>query len=178
MNELAIKRRLERALHTRVTWAEWLDLKEQHYIRDYQIGTDNWEALCIGVDAALSRLRRHIQRTQREQAGELDVEAELEPEVEVAVDAPTASPSLTLSGRTFARLQALGSLNRLRTGGRSSGRAAIDSFLLPRGGVDGTLAQWVYVMAVELWVPAEDVANNYRSMQKTMSSEANPLKTS
>jgi hypothetical protein len=178
MDELAIKRRLEKTLHTRITWAEWADLVEQRYVRDYQPGQDDWEALCMLVNDALSRLRRHIRRTQREQAGELDVEAELQPEVEVDADAPTAPATLTLSGRTFARSQALGSLNRLQTGGRSSGRAPIDSFLLPRGGVDGTLAQWVYVVAVELWVSAEEVANNYRTIQKTLSAESNPLKTS
>jgi hypothetical protein len=176
VSALAIKAGLEKTLGTRISSAEWLDLKEQNYIRDYLNGQESWEALCGLVDETLSRLRRHIERTHREQAGELDIEAELESEVEMAADAPAVS--VTLGDRTFARLQALGSLNRLRTGGRSSGRATIQGTLLPRGGVDGTLAQWVYVVAAELWVPAEEVANSYRRMQKTVSAESNPPKTS
>src|SRR5215210_6932508 len=175
MNELAIKGRLERELGTRITWAEWVDLKEQHFIRDYQRGVDSWPALCGGVEEAIKRLRRHVERTHREQAGELDVETEPEPGEEPPADIPPAPA--TLSDRTRARARALSSLNLLRTGGRSYGRAAIHGTLLPRGGLDGTLAQWVYVVAAELWVPAEEVANIYRAMQKTMLAESNPPKT-
>ena len=49
--------------------------------------------------------------------------------------------------------------------------------MLPRGGTDGTLAQWVYIVAVELCVPAEEVMRNYRNMQRTMLSDPNPPKT-
>ena len=176
MNEFAIKRRLERELGTRMTWAEWVDLKEQHFIRDYQMGVDSWPALCGGVEEAIMRLRRHVERTHREQAGELDVETEPEPGEEPPADIPPAPA--TLSDRTRARAQALSSLNLLRTGGRSYGRAAIHGTLLPRGGLDGTIAHWVYVVAAELWVPAEEVAKSYREMQKTMSAESHPPKTS
>jgi hypothetical protein len=176
MNESAIKRRLERELGTRITWAEWVDLKEQHFIRDYQMGIDTWPALCGGVEEALNRLRRHIERTHREQAGELDVETEPEREEEPPNKIPPAPA--TLSDRARARDQALSSLNLLRSGGRSAGKAAIHGALFPRGGVDGTLAQWVYVVAVELWVPAEEVANSIRRMQMTMLAESSPPKTS
>jgi hypothetical protein len=176
LNEFAIKVSLEKTLGTRISSAEWLDLKEQRLIRDYQTGVDSWVDLRSAVDEALRRLRLHVERTRREEAGELDIAAELDPEKVELPDAPVVSTAL--GDRTFARLQALGSLNRLRTGGRSSGGAAIQGTLLPRGGVDGTLAQWVYVVAAELWVPAEEVANGYRRMQKTVSAESNPPRTS
>jgi hypothetical protein len=51
------------------------------------------------------------------------------------------------------------------------------STLLPRGGVDGTLPQWVYIIAVELWMPAEEVMKNYRQMQRTMMSQPDPPRT-
>ena len=51
------------------------------------------------------------------------------------------------------------------------------STLLPRGGVDGTLPQWVYITAVELWMPVEKVMEAYRWMQQTMMAEPDPPKT-
>ena len=76
-----------------------------------------------------------------------------------------------IDDRTFARSSALAALNNLRSGGFAPPRATIHSTLLPRGGVDGTVPQWVYVTAAELWVPTEELANAYRRMQRNLMSE-------
>jgi hypothetical protein len=80
--------------------------------------------------------------------------------------------------RTLARRQALNLLNQLQTGGGASGGSSIHGTLLPRGGVNGMLGQWVYIVAVELWVPAEEVMRDYQSMQRTFLANPNPPKTS
>jgi hypothetical protein len=182
MSELATRRRLEGTLNMRTTGADWRHLKRAWagpartlssaaFVHEVE---ENWQDFVAFAKDNLWCLRCYEEDTRREQAGELE---ELELEEEPPANTPLAPA--TLSGdRTFARARALGSLNLLRTGGRSSGRAGIHGTLFPRGGVDGTLAQWVYVVAAELWVPAEEVANNYRNMQKTMSAESIPPKTS
>jgi hypothetical protein len=120
----------------------------------------------------LRSLRSYEEDKVQEQAGELAPETSPSPALTQAADT-----SANFSDRTFERSQALAALNRLRTGGRSSGRSAIHGTLLPRGGVDGTLPQWVYIVAVELWVPAEEATRAYRNMQRTMLSNPNPPKT-
>ncbi len=181
MNELAIKERLERKFRMRISAADWRHLKRAWAGRDRTLSSaafvhdveEDWDEFLLFAGDHLWYLRCHEEDMRREQAGELE---EPEPEEELLADAPPASAAL--SDRAFARSQALSSLNLLRSGGRSGGRAAIHGTLFPRGGVDGTLAQWVYVVAVELWVPVEEVANSYRNMQKTMSAESTPPKTS
>ena len=79
--------------------------------------------------------------------------------------------------RVSARLGAIGALNRLHSDGSAPPRAAMHSTLLPRGGVDGTLPQWVNITAVELWMPVEKVMEAYRWMQQTMMAEPDPPKT-
>jgi len=49
--------------------------------------------------------------------------------------------------------------------------------LLPRGGVDGTVPQWVWVMAAELWMPAEEVAKSFRAMQRTLMVDSDQPRT-
>jgi hypothetical protein len=49
--------------------------------------------------------------------------------------------------------------------------------LQPRGGVDGTVPQWVYIIAAELWMPAEEVARAFRSMQRTLMVETDQPRT-
>ena len=80
--------------------------------------------------------------------------------------------------RAFARWQALASLNLFQTGGRSSGGPTIQATFLPRGGADGTLGQWVYIVAVELWASAEEVMRSYRNIQRTLLADPKQQKTS
>ena len=144
-------------------------------MREYQTGITSWDDFAGPAEDGLKRLRKHVERTHLEQAGELDEEQGAERESAV-VELPIKQPNL--SGRTSARRSARASLNRLRTRGRTSGKSPVHGALMPRGGLDGTLAQFVYLLAVELWVPADEVANHYRSIQTAMSHEWPPSKTS
>jgi hypothetical protein len=175
MDQYDIKAKLERKLRTSITSAEWIDLREQGYVRDFQAGEIDWDEFAGYVDEVVKRLRKHVERTHREQAGELEEEQGAERE-SAAVDSSVRRPNL--SGRNSARRSARSSLNRLRTRGRTSGKSPVHGALMPRGGLDGTLAQFVCLLAVELWVPADEVANHYRSIQTAMSHEWPPPKTS
>ncbi len=175
MSESETKARLERALGARIGLAEWQTIKDYGLLDEYQRDDLSWVDFRGVVDDTLRGLRQHLENVQREQDGELELGGELDSEPEEAADFRDASRSL--SDRTRERLSALASLNRLHTGGRSSGRVPIHGTLLPRGGVDGTLAQWVYIVAVELWMPAEEVMEDYRSIQRTMLSDPKPPKT-
>jgi hypothetical protein len=76
------------------------------------------------------------------------------------------------SERTVARTEALLVYNRLRAGSDAvPDRPAMYATLFPRGGTDGTHAQWVYVLQVELWVPAEEVKSEYLQLQQTLTEE-------
>jgi hypothetical protein len=177
MTELEIRMRLKKALHGRMTWAEWQALLDTGLVGEWSRGSLSWEEFRMEAADTVDRLRRFYANKQRELSENIDIEDETEfstggdtyqgPEV-----------SSNLSDRTFARSTAMGSLNWLRTGGVSSGRSAIHGTLFPRGGLDGTLPQWVYVVAVELWVPAEELMRNYRSTQRTLLTKPNPPKTS
>jgi hypothetical protein len=82
-----------------------------------------------------------------------------------------------LDDRTSARSSALGALNHLRSGGSAPPRATIHGTLLPRGGVDGTIPQWVYVIAVELWTPPTEVAKSFRAMQQALMVDSDQPRT-
>jgi hypothetical protein len=176
MAERAIKKRLERALNVRLSGAEWQHLKESELVGEYQRDVLSWQEFRDHAAQVLRALRRFYQNQQREDSGKFSAEEMEVEENEVAPDPLDYSSSL--SKRTFARSQALGALNRLQTGGRSAGMPAIYGTLVPRGGVDDTVPQWVHVLAVELWVPHEEVANTHLRMQRSMSDEASPPKTS
>jgi hypothetical protein len=175
VNEAETKAKLERALGTRISLAEWQSIKDDKLLRDYQSSDLSWVDFRGAVDDKLRGLRQFLDNVHREQDGELELGSVLDSEAEEVGDFRDASSSL--SYRTRERLSALASLNRLRTNGRSSGRLPIHGTLLPRGGVDGTLAQWVYIVAVELWMPAEEVMEDYRSIQRTMLSDPRTPKT-
>jgi len=49
--------------------------------------------------------------------------------------------------------------------------------LLPRGGVDGTVPQFVWVMAAELWVAAEEVARSFRAAQRNLMAKPDQPRT-
>jgi hypothetical protein len=176
VSEAEVRAALEKALRGRITWAEWQHLKATELVAEYLRDSLPWQEFRDFAAKELRQVRRFYQNQQREESGDISAEEMEVEEIEVAPDQRPDTPKL--SDRTFARSQALGALNRLRTGGRSAGMSALHGALMPRGGLDGTLAQWVYLLAVELWVPAEEVANHYRSIQKTMSAESNPPKTS
>jgi hypothetical protein len=140
-------------------------------LHDYEISGD-WPEFRRGVEDNLSALRRFRDDDRREEAGDLD-----EPPRETGVDHQPENMPVDLDDRTFARSSALGALNHLRSGGSAAPRAAIHGTLLPRGGIDGTIPQWVYIVAAELWVPAEEVARSFRAMQRTLMADPNQPRT-
>ena len=176
MNPQEIKTRLERALHTTITPAEWIHLwihfEELELVHDYSRGSLSWQDFRDLADRELSRIRTFFENKRREEAGELeetprDNGADRQPEpAPVVLDEPTSARSL-----------ALGALNRLRSGGSAPPRATIASTVLPCGGVDGTVPQWVWVMAAELWVPAEEIAKAFRAAQRTRMVEIDKRRT-
>jgi hypothetical protein len=172
MGELEIKAKLEKALQRQLTQAEWRHLKRIGLVSEYERHSHSWQEFRNLADDQLRWLRNYEEDKIREQTGELEPDTSDGRTPDQLTDVFSS-----LSDRTFARSRALGTLNLLRTGGSSSGRAAIHGTLLPRGGVDGTLAQWEYIVAVELWVPAEEVMSDYRSMQRTLLSDPKPPQT-
>jgi hypothetical protein len=157
-----IKTKLEKALHTTIKSAEWAFLEDRGLIHDYEI-TGDWPEFRGGVEDNLKAIRRFRADDLREQASDLE-----EAPRENGVDHQPENPPIDLDDHTSARSSALGALNHLRSGGSAPPRATIHGILLPRGGVDGTIPQWVYVIAAEVWVPAEEVARSFRTMQQTL----------
>src|SRR5829696_6448283 len=109
MSERELRARLQRTLHTRISEAEWLDIKDQDLVSDYDNRDLSWQDLYGTVDEVLRRLRRHVENTLREQRGELLLETKSperlpEPTTVTDIRAP-------LSERTAARAQALVALD-------------------------------------------------------------------
>jgi hypothetical protein len=163
-----LKAKLERALHTRITVAEWEALRDAEMLSMYEAdGYVSWEEFKGDVANTLGRLRRYLQNTQREQAGKLPLETEIrdripKPDVVADISAP-------LSERTAARVGALNALDQLRLGPTGWGgiiTREMRSGIRPHGGYDGTLPQWVIELTIEAWVPADDVRSIYQHVQR------------
>jgi hypothetical protein len=172
MNPQEIKRRLEKALHTPITFAEWKFLTNRGLLREYEIGLSDWPEFRGGVEDNLKAIRRFRADDLREQAGDLE-----EAPREDGADHQPENPPIDLDDRTSARSSALGALNNLRSGGSAPPRATIHGTLLPRGGVDGTIPGWVGIIAAELWTPATEVARSFRAMQRTLMVDSNQPRT-
>jgi hypothetical protein len=141
-------------------------------LHEYEIGMSDWLEFRDGVKYNLKAIRRFRDNDRREQAGQLGLELR-----DNGADHQPPPVPVDLGDRTFARSSAVGALNHLRSGGSAPPRATIHGTLLPRGGVDGTIPQWVYVIAAELWVPAEEVAESFRAMQRTLMADPNQPRT-
>ena len=155
MTEAELKAKLEKSVGP-VSVAEWLDLRDADVQLEYE--ENPWAEFVGWVKERLDASRLHDERVRLEQKGELEID--IDADGEVAAPAPTDPP--TLSDRTSARSSALSALDRLRAGDIRTRRARIHSTIFPRGGIDGTIPQWVIVMAVEAWIPAEEVKESYR----------------
>jgi hypothetical protein len=162
MNPQQIKTKMEKALHTTITSAEWEFLKDRGLVHDYEI-TGDWPEFRDGVEDNLKAIRRFRADDLREQAGDLD-----EAPRGNGVDHQLENPPIYLDDRTSARSSALGALNHLRSGGSAAPRATLHGTLLPRGGLDGSIPGWVGIIAAELWASPEVVARSFRAMQQTL----------
>jgi hypothetical protein len=174
LNEPQIKKKLERTLNTRISVTDWLELQKDKVLREYS--ELDWPEFRDWARERLDRMRDYRQNLRREEAGELKEEEE---EAESSLTGSREVEADLCIGRSLARSEAMAALDELRAGevGRT-GRARISTTLLPRGGVDGTIPQWVILMGVEAWVPAAEVAESYSRLQQTFLAERRPPKTS
>src|SRR5918998_3348923 len=172
MTEAQLKAKLEKSVGP-ISVAEWLDLRDADVQREYE--ENPWAEFVKWIKERLDASRLHDERVRREQRGELEIDIDAGGEV----PAPVPHDPPTLSDRTFARSSALSALDRLQAGDIRTRRARIHSSSFPRGGIDidGTIPQWVIVMAVEAWIPAEEVTEAYRRLQHALLAEQRPPKT-
>jgi hypothetical protein len=180
MNESEARAKLERTLG-RISLFEWRHLKRAwlggEVLSSDRVARDaeeNWQEFKDFAKEHLRLLRSYEDDKRRAERGEL--EPETETNTDLSRDQP-ADVSSSLGDRTFARAMALSSLNRLHAGETPTQRALIHSTHKPRGGVDGTLPQWVIFMGVEAWVPAEEVKEAYRRHQQALLAEHQEGKT-
>lgn len=162
---------MERALHKPITSAEWRHLERVDLVCEYSRGSLSWREFRDHAADQLDAVRSFYEDKLREESegmGDSYLEYTAGYQAEEPVDP---------EDRASARRYALGALNALRASDSAPPRSAMHSTLLPRGGVDGTLPQLVNIIAVELWVPAEEVAKQHRLMQQTMMVEPDPPKT-
>jgi len=182
-----MKQKLEREWHRKITWTEWRSIERRGLISDYlasplETEDERWREFRESAKLACEEAQRILADNISEQAGEIQIEDEPGPEDAPPSDipAPSATP---LSSRTTARARALSAYNRLHAGDAAwqkaivLGRASIHTTSKPRGGVDGTLPQWVIFMGIEAWVPAEEVKEEYRARQQALLAEQKPPRT-
>ena len=177
MSKAEIRARLQKASHKKITAAEWESLKRSGWIDEYLRGDLGWQDFRGLAEERLNVLRSFYEDTLRGEADTYETETELEAglNLDVATGPPDAASSL--SKRTLARASALSALNLLRAQRQIVPRALIHGTIKPRGGVDGSLPQWVIFLAVEAWVPAEEVKDAYRAVQENLLAEKSPPKT-
>jgi hypothetical protein len=177
MSKAEIRARLQKATHRPISWAEWESLKRSEWFAEYLRGDLGWQDFRGLAEERLNVLRSFYEDTLRGEADTYETETELE--AGLLSDPATGQPDAvsSLSKRTFARASALSALNLLRAKERLTPRALISSTIKPRGGVDGTLPQWVIFLAVEAWVPADEVKDAYRAIQQNLLAEKSPPKT-
>src|SRR5215212_6766172 len=119
VNSQAIIAKPERVLHTRITSAEWVFLRNRGLVHDYEVNGD-WPEFRDGVKDNLGAIREFRENDLREQAGDL-VEATAEDGMHYQ---PEPVP-IDLDDRTSARSSALDALNQLRSGGSAPPRATM-----------------------------------------------------
>ena len=176
MNPQELRTRLESELHGKITSAEWAFLGDVGLLSEYESGLSDWPEFRRGVEDNLTKIRRYRENDRREQVGLLLEEPDEESD-EHGADHQQEPVPVDIEDSTLARYYALDALNNLRSGGSAPARATMTGTLLPRGGEDGTVSQWVYVIAAELWMPAEEVARSFRAMQRTLMVEPAQPKT-
>jgi len=133
-------------LHKRITPAEWKHLERTELVTEY-LRDSNWREIRDLAAGELDRVHSFYRDKINEETGGF-----VDNYPEHAVNDDEESLPTAPDHRTDVRSWDTEPTARGRI--RSS-EGCMHSRLLPRGGVDGTLPQWVYVTAVELWMPAE-----------------------
>jgi len=173
--ESEIKADLERELKYPLTSTQWDFIKAQGVLEIYDTSPlekegERWAEFVRGAEAALKQLQMFYERRREEED-----EGYSRPDISLSRDREQPTGPLVEprgSERTVARTEALLAYNRLQAGTDAvPNRPAMYATLFPRGGTDHTVAQWVYVLQVELWVPAEEVKAEYLELQQTLTEE-------
>jgi hypothetical protein len=157
--EVEIKQRLERRRKKPLTPVQWDFIKDQGVLDNYKASPleeewERWEEFVRGADATVAKLQTFYERRREEED-----EAYSRPDNTASrAREELARPIVETRGskRTEARTEALAAYNR----------------------ADDTVPQWVYVLQVELWVPAEEMKAEYLELQEVLTEEkarkANP----
>ena len=177
MREVNLRARLQDATHKPISRAEWNSLKRSEWFEEHLRGELGWRDFRGLAEERLNVLRSFYEDTLREDAGTYETETDLEAGLNLDLAAGQPDAASSLSNRTFARASALSAFNLLHARERPTPRVLIHGTTKPRGGVDGTVPQWVIFLAVEAWVPAEEVKDAYRAVQKNLLAEKSPPKT-
>jgi hypothetical protein len=176
MSESEIRAKLERTLNTKISEAEWVELKAVNVVLEFD--ELSWREFRGWAIEVLHGLRRFLQNVRREEAGEMPSGLG----ADTTTDGPDELPSVhidegILSARTVARARALNALDQLRRGPKAWGSVTrhITSRVEPIGRGDGTLPQWVIQLEIEAWVPEEDVMGMYQNVRrKLLADHASP----
>jgi len=173
--ELEIKQKFEGWRKEPLTPAQWDFIKDQGVWVDYETSPleeeqARWEEFVRGAEEAVAKLQTFYERRREEED-----EAYSRPDSSASRNRDELTRLVVEtrgSERTLARTEALLAYNRLQAGTDAvPNRPAMYDTLFPRGGTDGTVAQWVYVLQVELWVPAEEVKAEYLELQQILTDE-------
>ena len=185
IDEQELQAKLEKSLGTRITESEWLHLVEGGVSSDY--AEESWSEFRDLVREQLHRLRRFLENTRQEEAGEMPTTRG--ETVRPPVETPKATVDESkLDSRTTARADALSALDRLRRGPKAWGgvspwkkpelaRRIIEPHIEPVAYTDGSLPRWVIRIQIEAWVPPEDVKRVYAEQQRKLLREHTPQKT-
>ncbi len=172
MKNLKVKVELERSLHRKISGPEWRHLERKEFVSMFERNSLDWREFRECAREEFECLRSLREDEARERLG-VAVDEYPGDRIGYQQEGLPADPE----DRVSARMGAIGARNILRAKESAPPRAAMHSTLLPRGGVDGTLPQLVYITAVELWMPAEEVMKAYRRMQQTLMAETEQPKT-
>jgi hypothetical protein len=177
MSESEIRAKLERALHTKIREAEWVELKAANVVLEFD--EQPWPEFRGWANELLQGLRRFLQNVRREEASEMPSGLG----ADTTTGGSDGSPSVhieegILSARTAARARALNALDQLRRGPKAWGSVTrhITSRVEPIGRGDGTLPRWVIQLEIEPWVPGEDVLRIYQDKQRKLIADHAPPK--
>jgi hypothetical protein len=192
--ESKLRERLSRAVYrgrSSISDARWRFLLEHRDlgedIREFR--EEKWKDLFHLVQEKLEELDRYEEHLKAEREGRsqapslprgsaLGNQPELTDEELEFLDVLREDLATPLGSRTRARAETL----RMRDEIHSErpvpyNRTPLSRAVLPRGGTDGTAAQWVALIAIELWTPAEELKASYQSLQESLTEEKRPPKT-
>jgi hypothetical protein len=174
--ELELRERLGKSLDRNVSDTQWDFVKAQGVVENYVISPlaeerEKWEEFTRDVNEELERLQRWYEGLRKEE--DEDYQGSDSPLLQDQERSSGHVRKARGSERTAARTEALRAYDRLQAGTDTvPDRPAMYAALFPWGGLDSTVAQWVYALQVELWVPVEEVKADYLAVQQALTEES------